>query len=129
MNTERVPSIKVLTFTFEPTLGFISKVACMENTLEGLREVIGCRCVACTEIKVGGKKYDVWSNDEALLQDAPFPSLFISDDLILFGNLVFAKHDEEGATIGLSSAEVALLKKFIQQQNKNFQMFVFKGVF
>jgi len=129
MSTERVPSIKVLTFTFEPTLGFIPKVVCMENTLDGLREVIGCRCVACTEIKVGGKKYDVWSDDEALLQDAPFPSLFLSDDLILFGNLVFAKHDEEGATIGLSSADVALLKNFIQQQNKNFQLFLFKEGF
>ena len=129
MNTENVPRIKVLTFTFEPTLGFIPKVICMENTLDGLREVIGCRCVACTEIKVGGKKYDVWSDDESLLQDAPFPSLYLNDNLILFGNLVFAKHDEEGATIGLSSAEVALLKNFIQQQNKKIQLFVFREGF
>ena len=43
-------------------------------------------------------------------------------------DLVFAKHDEEGATIGLSSADVALLKKFIQQQNKKIEQVVLKEV-
>ena len=100
-----------------------------EKTLADMRHIIDCELVTCTEIEVEGKYYEVWSDDEALLCDNPVPNLYVCKDLIIFGNLLFAKHDEEGATIGLSSADVALLKNFIQQQNKKIQLFVFREGF
>ena len=114
MITENQPNIRVLALLHEPRLNaFFSRVLCIENTLKGLREIIGCRCVACTEIEVAGKNFDVWSDDEALLKDNPVPTLYLNDDLILFGNLVLAKSDENGETVGLTVADIRLLKKYI----------------
>ena len=113
MSWENQPNIRILALLHNPTLNvFFPHVLCIENTLEGLREVIGCRCVACTEIEVAGKIFDVWSDDEVLLKENPVPNLYLSDELILFGNLVIAKHDEEGETTGLTVADIHLLQKY-----------------
>ena len=113
MITENLPNIKVLALLLDPTIHtFFPHLLCIENTLEGLREVIGCKCVTCTEIEVAGKSFDVWSDDEALLNENPVPNLYLSDELILFGNLVIAKHDEEGEMLGLTFADFRLLKKY-----------------
>ena len=58
----------------------------------------------------------VWSDDEALLTDKPIPSIYINDDLVLFGNLIFATSDEEGATTGLSEEDMDRVLKFINHQ-------------
>ena len=113
MITENLPNIRILALLLEPNFNVLfPHVLSIENTLEGLRKIIGCRCVACTEIELAGKKFDVWSDDEALLKENPVPSLYINDNLILFGNLIIAKHDEEGETIGLTVADISLLKKY-----------------
>ncbi len=113
MITENLQNIRILALLLEPNLNaFFPHVLHIENTLEGLRKIIGCRCVACTEIEVAGKTFDVWSDDEALLKENPVPSLYLDDELILFGNLIIAKHDEEGETIGLTVADILLLKKY-----------------
>ena len=106
MTTENQPNIRILALLLEPTLHTF------ENTLARLREVIGCKCVTCMEIEVAGKVYDVWSDDEALLKENPMPNLFINENLILFGNLIFAKHDEEGETTGLTVSDICLLQKY-----------------
>ena len=113
MITENLPNIRTLALLLEPTTKTIfPHVLFIENTLEGLRKIIGCRCVACTEFELEGKSFDVWSDDEALLKENPVPSLYINDNLVLFGNLIIAKHDEEGETIGLTVADIRLLKKY-----------------
>lgn len=114
MTTENQLNIRTLALLLEPRLNaFFPRVLCIENTLKGLRSVIGCRCVACTEIKVAGKIFDVWSDDEALIKENPVPNLYLSDELILFGNLVLAKHDEEGEILGLTLADIHLLKNYL----------------
>ena len=62
--------------------------------------------------EVNGKLFDVYSDDEALLKPNPVPNLYINDDLIIFGSVVFAKADEDGNLVGLSSKEVPLLWNF-----------------
>lgn len=124
MTTENQPHIRILALLHEPTTNSIfPRVLYIENTLKGLREIIGCRCVACTEIEVAGKKYDVWSDDESLLNDNPVPNLYISDKFILFGNLVMAKHDEEGEMTGLTIADFHFLQIFIQNQFQKLQKY------
>ena len=113
MTTENLPNIRILALLLEPNLNvFFPHVLCIENTLEGLRRIIGCRYLACTEIEVAGKNFDVWSDDETLLQENPVPNLYLSDELIPFGNLIIAKQDEEGETIGLTFSDILLLKKY-----------------
>ena len=95
-----------------------------ETMLSDMRNIIDCELVTCTEIEVEGKYFDVWSDDEALLCDNPVPNLYVCDGLIIFGNLLFAKSDDDGETIGLSIDDIRLLKKYSQRQfykllNKN----------
>ena len=124
MKSENLPKIKVLALIYEPQLHTIfPQVLCIENTLEGLKKVIGCDYVTCTEIEVEGKIFDVWSDDEALLQENPMPNLFINENLILFGNLIFAKHDNDGATLGIYNSEIRLLQKFCQKQYEKLQKY------
>ena len=124
MKSENLPKIKVLALIYEPQLHAIfPQVLCIENTLEGLKKVIGRDYVACIEIKVAGKNFDVWSDDEALLKENPVPNLFINENFILFGNLIFAKHDNDGATLGIYNSEIRLLQKFCQKQYEKFQKY------
>ena len=109
--------IKVVTLAFNKHLNLIMPhVKIMENTLKAMWEILDCHHVTCTQIKIGGKFYDVWSDDEALLIDKPIPTLYINDDFILFGNLIFATSDEEGATKGLSDEDMDIVLKFINRQ-------------
>ena len=124
MKSENLPKIKILALLYEPQLHTIfPQVLCIENTLESLKKIIGCDYVACTEIEIAGKNFDVWSDDEALLQENPVPNLFINENLILFGNLIFAKHDNDGATLGIYNSEIRLLQKFYQNQYEKLQKY------
>ena len=124
MKSENLPKIKILALLYEPQLHAIfPQVLCIENTLEGLKKIIGCDVVTCTEIEVEGKIFDVWSDDEALLKENPVPNLFIDENLILFGNLIFAKHDNDGATLGIYNSEIRLLQKFCQKQYEKLQKY------
>ena len=72
--------------------------------------------VTCTQIEIAGQLFDVWSDDEALLKDKPAPNLYIDDDLIIFGSVVFAKADDDGGFVGLARNDVHLLWHFAQSQ-------------
>lgn len=86
-----------------------------KDTLEELRRIIDCSYVTCTEIEVNGKLYDVWSDDEGLLINNPVPTLYVNDELVLFGNLVFATNDN-GVTTGLDNDDVVILLRYINEQ-------------
>ena len=111
--------LKVLALLYNQRTNSISphtKFLDPENEMESLREVLDCEVVTCTQIQVEGKKFDVYSDDEALLSEKPIPNLYISDDLILFGNLIFAKSGDNGEMIGLNHYEIQLLWNFILNQ-------------
>ena len=111
--------LNVLALLFDPSSKSIySRVKQLdsEKTLADMRRIIDCELVTCTEIEVEGKYYDVWSDDEALLCDNPVPNLYVCEGLIIFGNLLFAKSDNDGETIGLSIDDIRLLKKYSQRQ-------------
>ena len=87
-----------------------------DNVLRDLYRILNCELVTCTKIKVDGKLFDVYSDDEALLKDKPAPNLYIDDDLIIFGSVAFAKADEEGKLARLTREEVHLLWDFALAQ-------------
>lgn len=110
-------NIKVVTLEFNKHLNLIMPhVKTMENTLKAMWEILHCHHVTCTQIEIDGKNYDIWSDDEALLTDKPIPTLYINDDLVLFGNLIFATSDDEGATRGLTDEDMDRVLKFINRQ-------------
>ena len=87
-----------------------------DNVLKNLYRILNCDIVTCTEIEVNDKLFDVYSDDEALLKDKPIPNLYIDDDLIIFGSVAFAKADDEGRLVGISSDDVQLLWDFALKQ-------------
>ena len=110
-------NIKVVTLEFNKHLNLIMPhVKTMENTLKAMWDILDCHPVTCTQIDIDGKNYDVWSDDEALMIDKPIPTLYINDDLVLFGNLIFATSDNEGATTGLTEEDMDRILKFINHQ-------------
>ena len=109
--------IKVLSLELDhQNKAILPIVKYIDNSLKGLLNAIKCQHVTCTQIDIDDKFYDIWSDDEALLADELVPSLYINDDLILFGNLIFATSDDEGATTGLSEEDIDRVFKFINRQ-------------
>lgn len=110
----RIFSLEVNTETksITPHVRYISP----DNVLKDLYKVLNCELVTCIEIEVNGKFFDVYADDEALLKEKPVPNLYIDDDLIIFGSVAFAKADDDGKLVGLSSDDVQLLWDFALKQ-------------
>ena len=104
----KVFSLEVNYHTISPHVRHISP----DNVLHDLYKILNCDLVTCVEIEVGGKFFDVWADDEALLKDKPVPNLYVDDELIFFGSVAFAKTDEDGELVGLDSDEIHLLWDF-----------------
>ena len=108
----KVFSLEVNDNTISPHVRYISP----DNVLNDLYKILNCELVTCFEIEVGGKFFDVWADDEALLKDKPVPNLYVDDELIFFGSVAFAKTDEDGELIGLNSDDIHLLWDFYLAQ-------------
>ena len=107
--------LKVFTLKYDERTNSISPgVAYINpaNTLREMYKIIGCSCVTCTVIEINGKRFDVWSDDEALLVSNPVPNLYIDDDTVIFGNLLISKSNDEGEMVGLDNGEPQLLYAF-----------------
>ena len=107
--------LRLLTLEYDAATNSISphvRYISPDNVLQDLYKVLNCDMITCTKIKVNGKHFDVYSDDEALLKDKPAPNLYIDDDLIIFGSVAFAKADDDGNLAGLSSDDVHLLWDF-----------------
>ena len=107
--------LRVFTLEYDAKTNSISphvRYLSPDNVLQDLYGILNCQLVTCTKIKVNGKLFDVYSDDEALLKDKPAPNLYIDDDLIIFGSVAFAKSAEEGKLVGLSHNDVQLLWHF-----------------
>ena len=110
-------NIRVVTLEFNKHLNLIMPhVKTMKNTLKAMWDILDCHHVTCTQIDIDGRNYDIWSDDEALLTSKAIPTLYINDDLVLFGNLIFSTSDNEGATKGLSDEDMDNVLKFINRQ-------------
>ena len=101
----KVFSLEVNDHTISPHVRYISP----DNVLQNLYKILNCDLVTCVEIEVGGKFFDVWADDEALLKDKPVPNLYVDDELIFFGSVAFAKTDEDGELVGVDSDNIHLL--------------------
>ena len=104
--------VNTKTNSITPHVRYISP----DNVLKNLYRILNCDIVTCTEIEVNDKLFDVYSDDEALLKDKPIPNLYIDDDLIIFGSVAFAKADDDGKLVGISSDDVQLLWDFALKQ-------------
>lgn len=86
------------------------------DTLNEYYHLLGCRCIDMVAIDVDGYSYDVVCDDEGLFRAPMVPTLYISEEQVLFGNLAFVKIDEEGYTVGLDKEDIERLLRYIENQ-------------
>ncbi len=79
---------------------------------------LNCRCIDMATIDVDGHAYDVVCDDEALLRQPLIPSLYISEEQVLFGNLAFVRNDEDGESVGLDREDMIRLLNYIDRQKE-----------
>ena len=80
---------------------------------------LNCRCIDMATIDVDGHAYDVVCDDEALLRQPLIPSLYVSEEQVLFGNLVFARNNEDGESVGLEREDMIRLLDFVDRQKQH----------
>ena len=111
--------LRVFALLFNPDTNSLSphiRYLQPDTILHDMYKILDCNLVTCNEIQINGQYFDIWSDDEALLVDSPFPSLYINDDLVIFGNLLFAKSDNEGKVVGLDFDDPPLIFNFFLNQ-------------
>ena len=89
------------------------------DTLNEYYHLLGCRCIDMVEIDVDNYSYDVVCDDEGLFREPMVPTLYISEEQVLFGSLAFVKIDEEGYTVGLENEDIKRLLRYITNQTNN----------
>lgn len=97
-----------------------------ENVLEEMYKIIGCDLVEIVQIKVGGKYFDVYCDEEFLLKEKPVPTLFLSNEQVLCGNLIFTTCDEEGKLGGVTAEDIDKLIDFILVQAVKLRIYLAK---
>lgn len=98
------------------------------NTLEIMQMFIGSveepATINYIPVEIDGHNIDVWHDDEFLLKGRALPSMLANDNTLLCGNLVFAKANEEGETIGLDKEEIRAVLKWYPQNVEKAKDFV-----
>lgn len=80
---------------------------CICGDLDDYYREIGCDTIDIVVRRIGGELYDIICDDEGLLKEDPKVSAISADCRpMLVGNLIFAKHNNQGETTSLSNDDV-----------------------
>ena len=121
--------VKVLTLEVDhkikaivPHVRFIDS----DNTLEEMYRLIGCDLIDIAQVEVGEKFFDVYCDDEFFLKEKPVPTLFLEDESVLCGNLVFTTCDRDGKLEDISEKDIDKLIDFILVQAVKLRIYLAK---
>ena len=98
------------------------------DTLNEYYHLLGCQCIDMVEIDVDNYSYDVVCDDEGLFREPMVPTLYISEEQVLFGSLAFVKIDEEGYTVGLDKEDIERLLHYIENQKDDLHRWTMRQV-
>ena len=117
------------------------KVREIGNSLEDLQKIVGCYI----EIPFLSRKFcdngiDIIINEEGKLIEGLKPEIAIVDEEkgnildIVYGNCIFASHNEEGETIGLNETQIQIVTEGLEtvielMSKKTFETFDVKALF
>lgn len=74
--------------------------------------------------KIDGEEYDIWLDDEGLLKEERcITGACMNARELLVGNLLIARHDEEGNTTGLTDEDIKRITRVIIE-NKDYLDFM-----
>lgn len=94
---------------FSPVRGFW-EVECED--LDDYYEVLECETIDIVVRKIGGEAYDIICDDKGLLKDDPKISAVSPEGrVMLVGNLIFARHNDQGETISLTNDDMDQIRE------------------
>ena len=89
---------------------------------------INCRCIDMQEITINDHYYDIIFDDEFLLMEKPLPTLYVNEHTVIFNNVLFARHDGYGNTIGLDDDDIQRICDWLEGNEKRLRQWLFKMI-
>ena len=90
-----------------------------KNYLNAYYKVLKCDCFDIARRKIGEHYYDIYCDDEGLLNGCLKPSTLTFDGdrvvEVLMGNVFVCSHNEDGDTISLTDAEIIEVLSYVQK--------------
>lgn len=78
--------------------------------LNEIYKILNINTIDITDIKIGRNWYSAIVDDEGLLKNEVFYSLWRDEEPILAGNILLTKHDQEGNNIGLEDYDFEVIE-------------------
>lgn len=92
---------------FDLDTSSLSWIVC--NELEDYYKHLKCRYFNIVSVNLNGTSLDVYVDEEGLLRNKALSAVLSDVDGQLVGNLIFARHDEEGETIDCTEDDMKLI--------------------
>ena len=90
----------------------------VNDELEVYYEVLNCDMIDITTINVNGVEYDIIHDDEFLLKRPLVPTLYVNNELIIFGAFLISRANEDGEEIGLTHKEIDSFLEYMYRQQR-----------
>lgn len=104
-------------FFWAPQVHFlIVRIKANEDKLRAYYKYLDCACIDLACVEIDGYEYDIICDDEALIKGNQVPTLYINEDQVLFGSLLFCKVNDEGETVGLDDEDFERIEKYMRKQ-------------
>lgn len=90
----------------------------VNDELELYYDMLNCDMIDITTINVNGVEYDIIHDDEFLLKRPLVPTLYVNNELIIFGTFLISRANEDGEEIGLTHKEIDSFLEYMYRQQK-----------
>ena len=90
----------------------------VNDELEVYYEMLNCDMIDITTINVNGVEYDIIHDDEFLLKRPLVPTLYVNNELIIFGAFLISRANDDGEEIGLTHKEIDNFLEYMYRQQR-----------
>lgn len=90
----------------------------VNDELELYYDMLDCDMIDITTINVNGVEYDIIHDDEFLLKRPLVPTLYVNNELIIFGAFLISRANEDGEEIGLTHKEIDNFLEYMYRQQR-----------
>ena len=112
--------MNVLTYQVSIGIGFLTVHEIdSENTLQSMYDLLDCSMVDVRRFELDGHVYDVWFDEEFFINGKEIiPTVLLGkkegwkSEVLICGNVMYARSNEDGETIGLTDEDIQRLKDF-----------------
>ena len=90
----------------------------VNDELEVYYEMLNCDMIDINTITVNDVEYDIIHDDEFLLKRPLVPTLYVNNELIIFGAFLISRANEDGEEIGLTHKEIDNFLEYMYRQQR-----------